>query len=201
MNYFRFLHSFCHTFGLYLRISYLTSKQMKIHKLLVFILLLATFVTYGQDPVLIPIPKKPMVSTRACPDMDAGSAGLYGYTGGEMASPTEVTLCANEAVFVKHNGDENLSGDPDPSTPAGIWYAAFTSEPDETGVLTPSQLADLPGIIEVDGRLMCVRADGYGSVTEITNGSFVEATNQTAPDRKSTRLNSSHVAISYAVFC
>jgi|GEM_PF-3541838 len=156
---------------------------MKIHKLLVFILLLATFVTYGQDPVLIPIPKKPMVSTRACPDMDAGSAGLYGYTGGEMASPTEVTLCANEAVFVKHNGDENLSGDPDPSTPAGIWYAAFTSEPDETGVLTPSQLADLPGIIEVDGSLIFVRADEYGNVTVINNGSFLEATNQTAPTK------------------
>src|SRR5690625_3204800 len=181
MNYFRFLHSFCHTFGLYLRISYLTSKQMKIHKLLVFILLLATFVTYGRDPVLIAIAKSRMVSTRACPDMDAGSAGLYGYTGGEMASSTEVTLCANEAVFVKHNGDENLSGDPDPSTPAGIWYAAFTSEPNETGVINPSDLADLSGIIEVDGSLIFARADEYGNFAAINDGNFLEAANQTAP--------------------
>src|SRR5690625_7021662 len=43
------------------------------------------------------------------------------------------------------------------------------------------------------------------SVDDVSNlgGKVVEATKllSQAPDRKSTRLNSSHVAISYAVFC
>src|SRR5690625_1131794 len=154
---------------------------MNIHKPLVFILLLIFSVAYGQDPVTIPIPSKQGISTRACSDMNAGSAGLYGYTGGDMSSSTEVTLCANEAVFVKHNGDENLSGDPDMSTPAGIWYAVFTSKPEETSVLNPSQLADLSGIIEVDGSLIFARADEYGNFAAINDGNFLEAANQTAP--------------------
>src|SRR5439155_4468259 len=36
---------------------------------------------------------------------------------------------------------------------------------------------------------------GFGLLTKVTSGTRVQG------DRKSTRLNSSHVAISYAVFC
>src|SRR5690625_1156316 len=43
----------------------------------------------------------------------------------------------------------------------------------------------------------------FGSPTHFTSGEVVtlEPTSAARPDRKSTRLNSSHVAISYAVFC
>src|SRR5690606_40211344 len=50
---------------------------------------------------------------------------------------------------------------------------------------------------------VCIKRDGGGltetfTVRKISQG---EGLGQTAPDRKSTRLNSSHVKISYAVFC
>src|SRR5437868_13166447 len=45
--------------------------------------------------------------------------------------------------------------------------------------------------------------DHEGSVTHVRNnaGTFIETYRYDALDRKSTRLNSSHVSISYAVFC
>src|SRR2546426_5732428 len=46
-----------------------------------------------------------------------------------------------------------------------------------------------------DCRRAKSRRDGVGSKRRAVIGEFV------APDRKSTRLNSSHLVISYAVFC
>src|SRR5205085_11791829 len=42
---------------------------------------------------------------------------------------------------------------------------------------------------------------GFGQLLQQARGEKVEVVLQQAPDRKSTRLNSSHSQISYAVFC
>src|SRR5439155_17155773 len=43
--------------------------------------------------------------------------------------------------------------------------------------------------------------DEIANIVRALQGEYVPAGPSGAPDRKSTRLNSSHVAISYAVFC
>src|SRR5207253_9476887 len=49
---------------------------------------------------------------------------------------------------------------------------------------------------KTDGTLACWGQNGYG---QLGDGTTLQRLSPT--DRKSTRLNSSHVAISYAVFC
>src|SRR5690625_6019750 len=64
-----------------------------------------------------------------------------------------------------------------------IYYEAFAEEND----------IDLSELKIVPTAPMGLFSNKYDSVEEIEDGSTI--------DRKSTRLNSSHVAISYAVFC
>src|SRR5690606_42124409 len=49
-----------------------------------------------------------------------------------------------------------------------------------------------PNVLEAGFQTISVQAEGYSGATVIQT---------VRPDRKSTRLNSSHVKISYAVFC
>lgn len=158
---------------------------MRIRKLLVFIFLIAALSTHGQEAAIVIPSSGPGLSTRAdCSEMNAGNARMHSYSGGEMSSPTEVTLCAGEAVFISHDGKHNLTPDPDPSTPAGIWYAAFTAPPSETGVITQTQLADLNGIVKLsDGRLIFAKGDKQGNFAVINDGSFLEAAGLTAPQQ------------------
>lgn len=52
-----------------------------------------------------------------------------------------IYLCASDSLEVIHNGDFNLSGDPDPFSPAGIRYAFYDCQPTVTG----SRLSDILG--------------------------------------------------------
>src|SRR5690625_6501386 len=56
-------------------------------------------------------------------------------------------------------------------------------------------IARVPGVRDVDGLPVCVVKGRVPSVVDLA------LAEPPAADRKSTRLNSSHVAISYAVFC
>src|SRR5437868_7195557 len=47
----------------------------------------------------------------------------------------------------------------------------------------------------------CVAGTGNGDTIVLPSGGMFTFNSTTHPDRKSTRLNSSHVSISYAVFC
>src|SRR5439155_24351876 len=54
------------------------------------------------------------------------------------------------------------------------------------------------------GRILVIASDVAQKVRQLCEGAFIAAAmllHAVARDRKSTRLNSSHVAISYAVFC
>src|SRR5439155_24834539 len=77
-----------------------------------------------------------------------------------------------------------------------VVYFFFFNDPATTEIYTLSLHDALPIFAEATGApdfvLPFVPAEGRMPVSSGTSGSL---------DRKSTRLNSSHVAISYAVFC
>src|SRR5699024_11481416 len=56
-------------------------------------------------------------------------------------------------------------------------------------------------ILAFRGQLMSLLAPARGMSTLPAKGGFSRPSSFTHSDRKSTRLNSSHVSISYAVFC
>src|SRR5699024_12221889 len=91
----------------------------------------------------------------------------------------------------------------------------FTDSPDNAVVVTTNSSLDLSGsdcsrcgnnniVAQLNSSVYF--ADGISndsgiSGLNITKHSYASAQNATLKDRKSTRLNSSHVSISYAVFC
>src|SRR5471030_1654782 len=76
---------------------------------------------------------------------------------------------------------------------------ARTSVGKHSGGKTPTRLlnADMVKVKTANATIMASVADD-GSKLMVTNIAQVSAND---PDRKSTRLNSSHLGISYAVFC
>lgn len=70
----------------------------------------------------------------ACSNQSAGSI----YFGNEAGfsndiSPDTFFLCFGDEFYTFHNGDQDLSGDSDPSTPGGIGYAWYDSPPAVSG--------------------------------------------------------------------
>src|SRR5438309_4927539 len=55
------------------------------------------------------------------------------------------------------------------------------------------------GLVGNDGRVDASRLEGLPGVQDVIH--VTKPYKQVSPDRKSTRLNSSHSSISYAVFC
>src|SRR5690625_3581505 len=86
----------------------------------------------------------------------------------------------NSAAFPAETDDIVLSSERMPVPPPGRWPAGRVA-------LTLGLIAAIGGVLTV----------GYVAVTI----GFVQLPAGRLLDRKSTRLNSSHVAISYAVFC
>src|SRR5699024_884426 len=91
------------------------------------------------------------------------------------------------------------AGDPSPDITLALMHAMVEAGADiiELGVPFSDPMADGPVI-----QLASERALAAGTTTQVvldTVARFREQDNTT--DRKSTRLNSSHVSISYAVFC
>src|SRR5207249_6414826 len=72
----------------------------------------------------------------------------------------------------------------------------------ETVVVNKASLA-LRGSTDGSSTEPCLRGDSAANPTvdSVINGGIRLEANQVSLDRKSTRLNSSHVSISYAVFC
>src|SRR5690606_12522891 len=159
---------------------------MRISALLIFtILCLGVFVS-AQEPVFVQPDVETIGHVRAdCPDMRAGSARMVSTTDGEILHLDEpdLVLCYGDGVIVNHNGDYNVDQDPEGSTPAGIWYAVFTSEPTTTGVIEETALANLQDIVRLDnGNLVFARAnDAYANMTIINHRSFLEAAELSAP--------------------
>src|SRR5699024_4190208 len=124
---------------------------------------------------------------------------------GVLALP--VLLCA--ACSEPHSGDWAPQSPPDTTQamPSPSTLSA-SPEPSSSGT-APSEQASVTPLSELEQWLLQGFQDaGYASSTVRVQG-YKEAwvgsgSEESAPerlDRKSTRLNSSHVSISYAVFC
>src|SRR2546426_6254671 len=69
-------------------------------------------------------------------------------------------------------------------------------------LVSKEHLEKVEGYIEIGRKEAKLVAGGRRpSSNELKNGYFIEPTIFESEDRKSTRLNSSHLVISYAVFC
>jgi len=112
---------------------------------------------------------------RAC-DNDAGTIRLGNFIG--QSSRHDITdtvfLCWQDRLFIEHNGDYNLSGDPVPATPAGIGYAWYNQQPSVTGETLSNIEAD-PATFKPAGN-MVVYVDQLLGDAMFQNGFYSGAT-------------------------
>src|SRR2546427_1675310 len=87
--------------------------------------------------------------------------------------------------------------DPLPISPRGL--PVFDSPIVPAGVVPGPPPPTLP--LEVDAALLRTRTNSLRTLAENTDGIALVNSMPSVLDRKSTRLNSSHSQISYAVFC
>src|SRR5690625_6298876 len=69
------------------------------------------------------------------------------------------------------------------------------------GHVTPEAAEGGPIALVEDGDTIIIDAEANQITVDISDEEMQQRKARWQPDRKSTRLNSSHVAISYAVFC
>lgn len=100
----------------------------------------------AQTPHIIELPpsvKAQLSSQKEMPCNFAGTFQLGQFIGqSNDISLDTIFLCQGDSIFIQHNGDFNLSGDPDPSTPAGIAYAFYSCPPTIGGDNIQSILTD-----------------------------------------------------------
>lgn len=112
---------------------------------------------HAQVPQSIVIPKGSTFNVPAfTPDVPCNNfAGTFtlGASGVNTQSNDltldTIWLCLGDSIFINHNGDTNLSGDPNATTAPGVSYAFYTCTPTVTGPtlqhITGGSLPLLPG--------------------------------------------------------
>src|SRR2546426_7373383 len=79
--------------------------------------------------------------------------------------------------------------------------AAFFGEPPVRWIIMVSSLTFLTGALQVVPRALLMRDLDFRRIAWADGAEALLGTCTALTDRKSTRLNSSHLVISYAVFC
>lgn len=156
---------------------------MSAHKLLTFLFLFIIASASAQEAIIVQ-PSSSIGNVRAdCPDMFSGNAMLSPITPtGSTFDPQNIVLCYGDAVLVSHQGDFDVTEDPDVSTPAGVRYAVFTSEPNQNGVINQTELLDLTDILKLGSvNLIFASADANGNAIFINDGSFLADAGISAP--------------------
>ena len=94
---------------------------------------------HAQVPQKIVVPKQtnPNAVTPDVPCNNYAGTFTLGASGVNTQSndltPDTLYLCHNDSIFIDHNGDYNLSGDPNSATPPGVGYAFYRCPPSATG--------------------------------------------------------------------
>lgn len=119
-----------------------------------FACLLMSAQLFAQVPknISVPFPVKPATNPQPNVEAICNNAGTFTFgqfigQSNDPALPT-IFLCLGDSIFVNHNGDFDLSGDPVPITPAGIGYAFYVCPPTVIGDDLQTVLTDpclLPG--------------------------------------------------------
>ncbi len=107
--------------------------------------MLAAVAAFGQFPQNIQLDKSELTGAEkafACADQFAGTITFTNFMGQSNDTiPDTIYLCLNDAFDIVHNGDADLTGDPNNATTPGITYAWFdcpptTDGPNLTAILT-----------------------------------------------------------------
>lgn len=148
---------------------------------------------HAQIPKSITLPKETVINPNpSMPEVPCNNfAGTF--TLGQKGVNTHsndltldtLFLCYNDSIFINHNGDYNLSGDPVPATPPGVGFAFYTCEPTITGPslqdVTGSALPPLPGdpcrlTLPASPFTMLVASDGADGDTWFFNSQYLQTT-------------------------
>lgn len=165
------------------------------YKLLIplFICLFGTAtLLHAQVPKNISVPTRvtptPVLSG-ATPEMMCNNAGTFvlGAFNGQ-SNDTDLTgpqdtifLCHNDQIQIDHNGDFDLSGDPQPATAPGIGWAFYTCTPTVMGNDLATVLSDpclLPG---AQNGIWVATDNANGDIPFINNGGLQTAFNGGQP--------------------
>lgn len=106
---------------------------------IVFLCLFSALQAQKPTPALYQGTLAPTNADRAACN-DAGTVNLSLSGGSQSGSP--LFLCFGDTLFVQHNGDQDLSGDPNPATPAGIGYGFYQCPPSISGMSLADVLGD-----------------------------------------------------------
>jgi hypothetical protein len=113
---------------------------------------------------------------------DAGTFILTNFGGQSNDTDLDtVFLCLGDSILVNHNGDFDLSGDPNPATPPGIAYAFYTCPPTVIGDNLAAILTDPCAIVSTSGQLIVSEGTANGDTWFINDGSLqnsIQITNE-----------------------
>jgi gliding motility-associated-like protein len=104
-----------------------------------FLLFLPALQAQKPTPVLFEGPLSPRSDQRAACN-DAGTANVSLSGGSQSNSP--LFLCFGDSLQIQHNGNQDLSGDPNPATAPGIGYGFYQCPPSISGMTLADILAD-----------------------------------------------------------
>src|SRR5699024_12127745 len=89
--------------------------------------------------------------------------------------------------------------------PADVYYGAHTARAVANFPITGRTIGEIPELVTALAEVKQAAAKANGELgaipSDVAETIVAAATDVAGGDRKSTRLNSSHVSISYAVFC
>lgn len=116
----------------------------------------------------------------AC-DNNAGTVklGRIAAKSNDIALDT-MFLCGGDSVFLDHNGDQILTGDPVPNTPAGIVYGIYKCKPTKAGETLASIMTD-PCLALINNSLVVASGSPSGDMWVTNDGSLQSLFNSGAP--------------------
>ena len=99
------------------------------------ILIFAVLTVQAQTPDQVVLTRTVSTGEARMCTSDAGTINSFGPLIGQSNDimPDTIFLCLGDTLFIDHNDDQDLSGDPNMLTPGGIGYAFFNCLPTTTG--------------------------------------------------------------------
>lgn len=126
-------------------------------------------------------PEQVQFKTLAKPGMDlrgmCNEAGTVNLSLSPNSQSSNVQyLCWGDSLIINHNGDFDLSGDPNPATPPGIGYAFYDCAPSVGGMTLTDILAD-PCILDTPpspSGIWITTGNNPNGNTTFTNNGFLQ---------------------------
>lgn len=142
------------------------------------ILIFGAAVALAQTPQPISLQKQVLPNQKsagaACADQFAGTIHFEDEFGNPITEDT-FFLCFGETMLVVHNGDQNLTGDPNPGTQPGITYGMFVCPPTVSGPNLAAILND-PCILDnpppTNGIYVTAGGSANGNITFNNSGAL-----------------------------